>query len=413
MTKPHRPSRRSVLKGAAAAGFAATFPYRPAAAQGQPLKIGVLLPRSGYLAQAGQACQHGVDISTEVLAELGHRVEIVSLDFESNVDLARTQAEKLIADGCSALVGAFDSGGSSAIAQVCEQKAVPFVINIAAAPQITEQGFKYVFRNFPTSVDLVRNGLGLMKDMFKAAGHTPKSAVFIHANDTFGQANRAAIDALFPKLDMPFKIVENIAYDPRAQDLAIEITKCKASGADLVLVTTRGGDAIRLIREMVKQRYEPKGIISPGSPGMYDEEFFKALGGYADYCVTNVAWPNFNAPMTKRLGAAYAKKFPNLRFAVEAFNVGFTFEALLVAADASKRAGSRDPKEIAEALRKTDIADHVITGGTIAFDAKGQNNNIGSNAVQNIKGTPTVVLPASAATAKPVFPMPGWRGRQA
>ena len=52
-------------------------------------------------------------------------------------------------------------------------------------------------------------------------------------------------------------------------------------------------------------------------------------------------------------------------------------------------------------------------GGAISFDAKGQNNNIGSATVQNIKKTPTVVLPKEAATAKPVFPMPGWRGRQA
>ena len=411
MSRTMRTSRRSLMAGGVAAGLAAILPTSPARAQAQALKIGVILPRSGYLAPAGQSCQRGVEIATDVLAYLGHKVEIVSVDFESNVDLARTQAEKLIADGAQVLVGAFDSGGTSAIAQVCEQKAVPLVINVAAAPQITEQGFKYVFRNFPTSPMLVRNGLSLMKDLFKATNVTPKSAVFIHANDTFGQANRQAIDRLFPTLDMPFKLVDAIAYDPKAQDLAVEVAKCKASGADLVIVTTRAGDAIRLVREMVKQRYEPKAIISPGSPGMYDEEFYEGLGPYADYSITNLPWPNFNAPITKRLGEAFARKFPKNRFGVDAFNVGFTFEALLVAADAAKRAGSRDSKAIAEALRTTNVSDHVMTGGVIAFDAKGQNNNIGSATVQNLKRTPTVVLPAAAATAKPVFPVPGWRNR--
>ena len=94
MTRPIRATRRALLKGAAAAGLAASFPWRPAVAQSQALKIGVLLPRSGYLAQAGQACQHGVDIATEVLADMGYKVEITSLDFESNVDLSRTQAEE-------------------------------------------------------------------------------------------------------------------------------------------------------------------------------------------------------------------------------------------------------------------------------------------------------------------------------
>jgi hypothetical protein len=31
--------------------------------------------------------------------------------------------------------------------------------------------------------------------------------------------------------------------------------------------------------------------------------------------------------------------------------------------------------------------------------------------IQNLNRTPTVVLPESAATAKPVLPMPGWQRR--
>jgi hypothetical protein len=32
--------------------------------------------------------------------------------------------------------------------------------------------------------------------------------------------------------------------------------------------------------------------------------------------------------------------------------------------------------------------------------------------VQNLNNTPTVVLPAEFAVAKPVFPMPGWRAKE-
>ena len=204
-------SRRGVLKGmtaGAALAIAGLHP-RPARADAA-IKIGLLLPRSGYLAAPGQQCQRGADIAPGILKDMGMPVELVSVDFESNVDLARTQAEKLINEGVDALVGAFDSGAGAAIAQVAEQRGVPFVINLGAATQITEQGYKTVFRNFPTSVDLITNGLTLAKELFKATGHTPKTAVFLHANDTFGQANRQAIDKLFPTLDMPFKLVEEI-----------------------------------------------------------------------------------------------------------------------------------------------------------------------------------------------------------
>ena len=52
-----------------------------------------------------------------------------------------------------------------------------------------------------------------------------------------------------------------------------------------------------------------------------------------------------------------------------------------------------------------------MTGGPITFDAKGDNPNISSVAVQNLKRTPTVVYPADYAAAAPVLPLPSWQGR--
>jgi branched-chain amino acid transport system substrate-binding protein len=51
----------------------------------------------------------------------------------------------------------------------------------------------------------------------------------------------------------------------------------------------------------------------------------------------------------------------------------------------------------------------MTLGGPIKFNAKGQVEGIGSACVQNLNLTPTVVLPKSAATAKPVFPVPGYK----
>ena len=156
-------------------------------AQTNKLKVGVLLPRSGSQAFIGQSCQLGIDISPGLLQEMyGVEVELMNADTETNVEVARARAEKLINDGAQILVGPFDSGAASAIAQVAEQRKIPFVINIAAAPQITEQGYKYTFRNFPTAIDLVRNGLSLFRDVFQVTQTAPRTAVFMHVNDTFG-----------------------------------------------------------------------------------------------------------------------------------------------------------------------------------------------------------------------------------
>ena len=88
-------------------------------------------------------------------------------DTESNVDTAREHAEKLVSDGAQLLIGAFDSGQTTAVAQVAEQKGIPLVINVGSAPEITEQGYKFVVRNFPTVPMLLNDELRRTKGGFR------------------------------------------------------------------------------------------------------------------------------------------------------------------------------------------------------------------------------------------------------
>ncbi len=404
--------RRSFNSALAAAGVVSLAnPFGIARAQAQRLKVGVLLPRSGFQGFIGQSCQKGADLAPGVIREmLGVDLELMNADTETNVDTARTRAERLIQEGAHVLVGAFDSGQSAAIAQVAEQRGVPYIVNIAAAPQITEQGYKFVFRNFQTAPDIVREGLALIGELFQATNTVPRSAVFMHVNDTFGQAMAKGIGAFMPRLtQLPFKIVDTISYDPAAKDLTVEVSKAKAANADFLLLVCRLNDAILLRREMVKQRWNPMAIISPGSPGMYEEQYYKTLGKLSEYSISNVPWYNPRAELTKVVEKAFLKQNPKDKLVYHGLNAGFTFEAILIAADAFKRSRSTDPKTLAEAIRGTNITSKMMLGGPIKFNAKGQVEGIGSACVQNLNLTPTVVLPASAATAKPVFPVPGYK----
>lgn len=408
--------RKTVTRRGFNAGLVATgtvAPFAIAKAQAKVLKIGAILPRSGVQAFFGQSCYKGIEIAAQLLGQIGYdqKIEVMSADFESNVELARSRAEKLINDGANVLIGPFDSGAAMAIAQVTEQRRIPFIVNIAAVPALTEQGYKTVFRLFPTSGDLVANGLAGFKSVFQATGKTPSTAVFMCINDTFGQANKAAIEKLFPTMNMPFKILDTITYDPAARDLSVEVAKAKATNADLLMVVSRLNDAIILVREMVKQRWEPMGIMSPGSPGMYEAQFFQTLGKYSDYCTTIIPWYNPNTKLAAMIGATFNQKYPGESLVGNIFNIGFSFESMMVAADAFKRAGTSDSAAMLEALAKTDITNRVMIGGPIQFNAKGQNVNVGSAVIQNFQQRPMVVLPKDAAEAQPVFPIPGWSQR--
>jgi branched-chain amino acid transport system substrate-binding protein len=400
--KSARVTRRSFAGGIGGLLAATSTGLNFARAQGGPLKVGVLLPRSGAQAGIGQDCQRGVELAPAIFKELGlPELAIMNADTETNVEVARARAEKLINDGAQLLVGAFDSGQSTAIAQVAEQKGIPFVINIAAAPQITEQGYKFVFRNFPTAPMILSDAFANQKELFEATGAAPKSVVFMHVNDTFGTSMQQGINAVLPRFNMPYKIVEQIAYDATARDLSVEVAKAKATGAEALLMVSRLNDAILITRELVKQRWSPMVVLSMG-PGWYEDQYLKTLGKLSDGPMSFVPWYDPNKTLSKQLEAALAKTYPGINMNT---NHVFTFEALLVAADAYKRARSSDPKALADAIRTTNITDNVSIGAGIQFDAKGQNDKLKNAAIQNRGGKLLTIAPKAASNAKPELPM--------
>jgi len=395
-------TRRTVSAGLGATVLAGFAPFNIVRAQTAALKVGVLLPRSGVQAGIGQDCQRGVDIAPGILKDLGlPALEIMNGDTETKVEIARSRAEKLISDGAQVLVGAFDSGQSTAIAQVAEQKGIPYIVNIAAAPQITEQGYKFVFRNFPTAGMILGDAFANQKELFEAAGASPKTAVFMHINDTFGTAMKGGIGAVMPKFNLPYTLVDTIAYDPAARDLSVEVAKAKATGADALLMVSRLNDAILLTRELVKQRWSPMAILSMG-PGWYEDQYLKTLGKLSDGPLSFVPWYDPNKPLSKKLEDALAKAHPGVNLNT---NHVYTFEALLVAADAFKRAGSSDPNTLADAIRKVNITNNVSPGPGIQFNEKGQNDKLKGSAIQNRGGKLVTVAPKIAANAKVEWPL--------
>jgi branched-chain amino acid transport system substrate-binding protein len=223
----------------------------------------------------------------------------------------------------------------------------------------------------------------------------------MHVNDTFGTAMAKGIGHIMPKFNMPYKILQEISYDPAARDLSVEVAKAKATGADALLMVSRLNDAILITRELVKQRWTPEAILSMG-PGWYEDQYLKTLGKLSDGPITLAPWYDPNKTLSKQLEAALAKSYPGVNLNT---NHVYTFEALLVAADAYKRAGSSDPKALTGAIRKTHIVNNTTTGPGIQFNAKGQNDKLHISAIQNRDGKIVVLAPKAAANAKPEWPL--------
>src|SRR5947208_4225651 len=121
---------------AAAAGSALVLSPLPAAAQ-TVVKIGLINSYTGFVANAGDEGQKGIDLYIkEHERELppGVKIELIRRDDTSNPEVGKRLAQELIArEQVQLLAGVVLSPVAAAIAPLTAEAKVPFLISIAAA----------------------------------------------------------------------------------------------------------------------------------------------------------------------------------------------------------------------------------------------------------------------------------------
>jgi branched-chain amino acid transport system substrate-binding protein len=400
-------TRRAVLGSSLGAAVSMT-PWCASAAA-RTVKVGSIMPSSGVLAFPGQACVRGIDLGAKFAKErFGVEVEVVHADTQSKPENGRIAADGLIRQGCTVLIGAWDSGATISALQAAEAAKVPMVVHIASATQVTSQGFTQVFRFYPTSLTVVRKAVVELKALIADVDNPPQSAAVLHLNNTMGQSTATSIDQIWKEENVPLKINDYIPYDEKARDLSVEVAKARASGADALVSVTRVNDAIMITRECVKQGWSPKIIFTPNGNGAQDKAYYEALGKYADGPLLSTVWYNPKAPDTDAIIKSFEANYPNQWLDA---NSGCAFEAVQIVADAVVRANSSASSDIHGALKATDMTPILMNSGKIKFDENGQNVNSAITMLQAEKGVPRVIAPREMANATLQYPMVPFEAR--
>jgi branched-chain amino acid transport system substrate-binding protein len=414
-------NRRSFLKhtGAVAGVVALGF---PAVLRAQPktVKIGAIHPVTGGLAEIGQACRLGAQMAADAVNAAGGvksmggaKLELIVGDSQSQPDVARTEAERLINAGAVMLTGAFHSQHTAAIVPVAQQKRVPFLIDISAADPITlnvaksvkdgQQKVQYVYRNFVTTALFGRKAVQFMTEIFADAKVQPKRVVLMYSNDLFGQTQARQFQAAVDSTKPSFSIVETIPFPENTTDLATEVSKAKAAKPDIIAPVLRPTSAILLLQELSKQRVESMGVVSPGTPGLYEKGQIDQLKELIENVLDNVPWPNFKNPRTVKIAEEYSRRSGGKSFDT---NSGYSYEAVLVMADVFERAKTTEADLLVDAIKKTRFADPImVSGGPVIFNEFGDNANASTAMIQIREQKPQVVWPKDAAQTKYVFPV--------
>ncbi len=129
--------------------------------EGEPVRVGVILPYSGVYAQLGEDITDAMELYFEENAEIaGRPVELITEDTEANPQVGVQAARRLVEqEGVDVLTGAVATPVAYGAIDLTQRDNIPFVISNATGNDATRQGAENVFRVSASSFQ-VSNAMG-------------------------------------------------------------------------------------------------------------------------------------------------------------------------------------------------------------------------------------------------------------
>lgn len=353
-------------------GEADTAASAPAAAKDAPLvvKIGHAGPVSGPIARLGTDNENGARMAIEALnaanITLGGRsaiFELVAQDDAADPKQGRAAAQQLVAADVNGVVGHLNSVTTIEASKIYSDAGLPQVSPSATNPNYTRQGFATTFR-------LLADDAQLGDRLGRYAVETLSGKAIAVVDDRTGYGQSVADAFAQGVLAAGGKVIARAFTSEQATDLSVMLTALKDNSPDVVFfggMDTVAGPMLQQMKEMgmAAKFVGGDGICSSNLPSLAggaladDQVFCAEAGG-----VTNAGQPaldKFRADFQAKYGAAVQAYAP------------YAYDAVMVIADAMKRADSADPALYLPFLAKTDGYQGLT--GTIAFDEKGDLTN--------------------------------------
>ena len=315
-------SRRVVLaRSAAIVGAASTGLLLPqiARAQGNKVRVGLMLPYTGTYAQLGVAIENGVRMAIDEKGGklAGRDIEWFKVDDESEPAKGVENANRLVQrDKVDVLIGTVHSGVQMGIQKVVRDSGTLCIIPNAGVHAATRalcapNVFRTSFTNSQPTLALGK--VMVDKGHKKAVWITWKYAAGDEAFEGFRDSYKKAGGTIIKELGLPFPNVE-------FQALLTEIASLRP---DAVACFFAGGGAAKFIRDYAAAGL--KGKIPLYGSGFLTEGVLDAAGPAADGITTTMHYSDsLNTPRNNQFRLAYAKMFrsqPDV-YAVQGYDSG-------------------------------------------------------------------------------------------
>jgi branched-chain amino acid transport system substrate-binding protein len=397
-----RLNRRIMLQGtgAAAALIAAPALLR---AQAAPIKIGILQPVTGALAQDGEYGRLGAEIALNEINAAGGiksmggaKLQMVFGDARSNPEGGTAEVERMQGEGVAAIVGGFASPIALAASQAASRYDIPYIVDVGVSDQIVNRGLKNTFRFGPGFGTVTSSALENLVKLNDAVGKPAKTVVIVHEDGLFGSGMAKLLQTQLPPRG--FEILETIAHPTPSRDMSNVALRIRALNPDIVIPSSYYAEFVLLARTMQQQRIKPKGIYAVLNGAASNFRFVKEFGDAANLVMDCNHWADPRKPQTAVVKALAEK---DGRFWL--YNTPLNYSCVKLLADAIEKAGSADRAKVTEALTNSTFAGHIMPYGPTKF-VNGQNMGAAPVNTQVQNGDIKVIFPTEFADAKPVFP---------
>ncbi len=397
------PSRRAVLLGAAGA-LAAPGLLR---AQPAPVRLGILQPVTGALAQDGEYGRLGAELAINeinatggIRALGGAQIQMVFGDARSNPEGGTAEVERMHGEGVVAVVGGFASPICLAASQAASRYDLPYVVDVGVSDQIVSRGLRNTFRFGPGFGKVTAGALDNLVTLNNAAGRPARTVVVVHEDGLFGSGMARLMNTELPKRG--FEVLETISHPTPARDMSNVALRIRALNPDLIIPSSYYAEFVLLSQTLQQRRIRPKGIYCVLNGAASNFRFVREFPQAANLVMDVNHWADPRKPKTAEL-----------RRTVEAqnrfwlYNTPLNYSAVMLVVDALERAGRADRAAVIDALGKTDgsFTRHIMPYGPTKFE-NGQNQAAQAVNTQVQNNDIKVIFPQEFADAQPVFPWP-------
>ncbi|MGQ0654747.1 MAG: substrate-binding protein [Betaproteobacteria bacterium] len=272
--------RRTLLKGAAAAGAAGAFPaffvrgawaareFRNNPGSAKAIKLGFNVPQTGAYADEGMDQLRAFQLAVKHLngegdggmmntfqpskltgrGILGRKVEYVTGDSQTKADAARASAKRMIEkDGVIMFSGGSSSAVAVAVQSLAQEMGVIFMCGLTHSNDTTmKDRRRYGFRHF---FNAYMSGQALAPVLQKEFGRE-RRAYHLTADYTWGWTQEESLKNATEKLG--WNTVAAVRTPLGAGDFSQYITPVLNSGADVLVLNHYGKDMVNSLRQAVQ-----------------------------------------------------------------------------------------------------------------------------------------------------------------